>query len=355
MSASRRIEPRYHPRIDIGIPVMVERGGVRQEALLVNLSEGGALIRGIPAPGVGDTLDLAFSLPGQGARLHARGIVVRCACNEIAVEFDNPTDAATVPIRALVEARRALAWDGGAQLPRELAILYLPVIRCHAFRLARRFPSLVSVDDLVGVGFVALVEASRRFEPSTSTNFEAFARRRIRGAMLDELRRADPISRGMRQRKAEADAVAWRLTGLLGRPPDDEEVARQLDVSLEEYRACLMSVGARRPISIDDLDDQHDSLRLRVPGATTAIDPEADVEEGAARAESLRRVEAALAALPPRLRTVLDLYFGDELTMSAIGAVLGLTEGRISQLVSEGIDRVRVRFAQDRKSDAAKQ
>ncbi|MEZ4391396.1 MAG: FliA/WhiG family RNA polymerase sigma factor [Polyangiales bacterium] len=345
--SARRVEPRYYPRFDLPVPlpVVIDGGGGRHEARLVNLSEGGALARGAPALVVGEVVGLTFTLEPQGETLRTRAKVVRSVGSEVALIFDELAESAMASIRARFEALDPMAWDGGGPLPRELAVRFVPVIRRQAYRLARRLPASVSVEDLVGAGFVALVEASRRFDPSVGACFEAFALVRIRGAMLDELRGADPLSRGLRRRKVEVDAAAQRLTDVLGRAPDDAEIALHLDLSLEDYRACLAAVSARREVSLDELTEPRDSMRPRALIAAIASRPEADVEEGAGRAETLRRVETALAALPPRLRSVLEMYFGEELTMSDIGGVLGLTEGRISQLVSEGVGRLRARFA----------
>lgn len=338
-----RIEPRYYPRVALSVPVGIVAAALHHDATLVNLSEGGALVQGGPALAVDARVELAFSLSEQSAPLRVSGRVVRSSGAELAVVFDELAEAAMASIRAFVDSVDPMAWDGGGPLPRALAVRFIPVIRRQAHRLARRLPTSVDVEDLVGAGFVALVEASGRFDPTVGSSFSAYALMRIRGAMLDELRGADTVSRGMRRRKAEVDATAQRLTGVLGRPPDEAEIAHQLDLTLDDYRACLMAVSIGEERSLDELPER--TVAARSDAAEGIIDIAADAETVVDAAQRLERVEAALAAMPPRLKSVLEMYFGQELTMRDIGGVLGLTEGRISQLVREGLDRVRARVA----------
>jgi RNA polymerase sigma factor for flagellar operon FliA len=214
-------------------------------------------------------------------------------------------------------------------------VRFVPTIRRLAFSMSRRTGGRFPAEDLVGVGFLALVEAHVRFDATLGVAFDAYAALRIRGAMLDELRSVDPISRSARRFKRTRDDAVTRLGMKLERPPSQEEIASELNMSLDAYQASLAAVAVET-VSIDT-PREHDGAAWAQPLASEEPTP----EERALESESARRVECAVAALPPRLRQVLDMYFGENRTMRDIGAVLGVSESRISQLVTHAIGRVR--------------
>jgi RNA polymerase sigma factor FliA len=220
-------------------------------------------------------------------------------------------------------------------LPREIAVRYGPIIRRAAHRMARRLPSHVCVDDLVGAGFVGLVKAYRQYDAARCDRFEPYAELRIRGAMLDELRSHDPLPRDLRAMLRKANMATRGLQTQLGRTPTDAEVAGQISLPLETYRH-MRALTAFRSISIhvDANDDWEAPVEFDDP---SAIPP----DEELSKADLRRAVALAIEALPRRLRRVLELYYCDDLTMRDIGGLLGVTESRVCQLRAEAIKLLR--------------
>ena len=224
-------------------------------------------------------------------------------------------------------------------LPREIAVRFIPVIRKIASRLATRLPRHICVDDLTGAGFIGLVDAYRRFDPSVGKAFETFAEFRIRGAMLDELRQYDPLSRDLRKHVKRAGAATAQLHAQLGRAPREDELARELGLPIEQLRTYAARAEVGQSVSLDaGAEDGEPQTEV---GDAKSLPADEQLQESRAR----RKLEIALEALPPRLRQILDLYHGDDLTLRAIGGILGITESRVSQLHSEAVRRLKERCA----------
>lgn len=221
-------------------------------------------------------------------------------------------------------------------LPREIAVRFIPIIRQAAYRLARRLPPHVSIDDLIGAGFVGLVDAYRRYDASVCDRFEGYADVRIRGAMLDELRSYDPLSRDTRAFAHKTAAAVRTLEARHGRAPLEAEIAAELEMELDAYRQLAAKAHTGATVSLDGGDGDDGEPRLEVSDATaTAADDQIESER------SKHALTRAIEALPPRLRQVLELYYGDELTLRDIGNILGVTESRICQLHAEAVKRLR--------------
>jgi len=218
-------------------------------------------------------------------------------------------------------------------LPRDIALRFVPVIRQAALRVARRLPSHVSVDDLIGAGYVGLVDAYRRFDPTRCDRFEPYAEVRIKGAMLDELRSYDPLSRDLRALATRTANARRRLENQLGRRPNDAELATELGLSLETYQtqAARMAVGPT--VSVDDENG------VELPDSSCG----ADAALGDAQLRG--SLSHAVATLPDRLREVIQLYYGGELTLREIGERMGVTESRVCQLHADAVRRLRAQFA----------
>ena len=208
---------------------------------------------------------------------------------------------------------------------------HIEIARRISMRMARRCPDWVAREDLIAAGMLGLTEAAERYDSTRNEPFLAFAEKRIRGAVLDELRRGDIMPRRARQMARKIGTTIQELEKTTGRSPSDEEVAKALGVSLEDYRKDLehlvhVTVGA-----LDQADDTSPQL------AADDSSPEA----GAARQQALSRVRNALPKLDQRDLLVLGLYYNEELTYHEIAQVLGVTTSRVCQLHGRAISRLR--------------
>jgi RNA polymerase sigma factor for flagellar operon FliA len=225
---------------------------------------------------------------------------------------------------AEVRARRTL--DRGAYER------YLPLVRRTAMRLARRVPATITVADLVGYGWVGLMEAYQRSDPKMPhEEFEAYALYRVRGAMLDYLRSLDPATRDLRKASRRVTCAIRDLSGNLGHEPEEAEIAGALNLDVAAYRTLLEKIAAAgmarlELIDVDDLD------------VTNAGD---SVEDEVGKRQLGEAVAGAIDTLPPKLIQVLALYYQEGCTLKQIGMVLGVTESRVSQLHTEAIHRLR--------------
>jgi RNA polymerase sigma factor for flagellar operon FliA len=209
---------------------------------------------------------------------------------------------------------------------------FLPMVRRAAIRLGRRVPRHISVADLVGYGWVGLMEAYRRADPTMPPDeFEAYASYRVRGAMLDYLRTLDPATRDLRRVSRRLTETISELTTKKGRAPEEEEIAEGLGVDIEEYRVLLQRIATGGMARLELLDLDH----LEVEGTSDGVD------EAVSKRQLGAAVADAIEHLPPKLQQVLALYYQEDCTLREIGSVLGLTESRISQLHSEAMHRLR--------------
>jgi RNA polymerase sigma factor for flagellar operon FliA len=210
---------------------------------------------------------------------------------------------------------------------------YYHVIEKVAKRLACRLPASTELADLISAGAMGLLEAAGRFDPTRGESFEAFARIRIKGAMLDDIRVRDSMSRDMRRAAKKIGRSTNQLTQSLGRPPTEDEVADHVGVSLDELQARRAQLAGARVVALEDAGAD---LLDRVPDHNAA-----DPQEVVARRELLDRLAAHIAALPLRMQQVLSLYYRESLSLREIGAVLGVSECRVCQIHGEATRRLR--------------
>lgn len=212
------------------------------------------------------------------------------------------------------------------------------LVKTMAQRLAQRLPSQVEMNELKSVGIMGLIDAAGRYKPSTGVPFEAFARRRVHGAMLDALRDLDWAPRSLRKLRRAIDAAIAELRHELGREPEKTEVARAMDLSAEEYVRAVDQVRSLELGTLHQLD------ATRSDGASLldlCVDPADGPEVQFHQAELKHHLAAAVRELPERQRQVLALYYQQELTMAEIGEEIGVCESRVSQLRSLAISRLR--------------
>jgi len=212
------------------------------------------------------------------------------------------------------------------------------LVKRIAYHLMSRLPSSVQVEDLIQAGMVGLLEAARQYDHSQGASFETYAGIRIRGAMLDELRRYDWTPRSV-HRKARDVAEAMRvIEARTGRDARDAEVAEYLGLSLSEYHQVLQDALSSRVFSIEELLEAGDSA---LDGCADSAAPPIEVLTQSGFAEALAD---AISGLPEREKLVISLYYEEELNLREIGEVLGVSESRVCQIQSQAMLRLRARM-----------
>ena len=218
------------------------------------------------------------------------------------------------------------------QAPLLDAASYLPFVRKVASRVARRLPDTVNMDDLVSAGTVGLLEALSRYQHDSKRSFETYAEFRVKGAIMDELRRNDPVNRAARRARNRINAKAIQLTAKYGRPPEAEEVARALNTTVADYQDKLSKFEAIGVVTVD-------------PATIEAEAREENQEELLGKKELVALVFSELQQLPEKEQLVMNLYFVEELGQAQIADVLGVSNSRVSQILSEVTRRLRKRCA----------
>ncbi|QKZ03637.1 RNA polymerase sigma factor FliA [Pseudomonas eucalypticola] len=225
----------------------------------------------------------------------------------------------------------------------ELIERYAPLVKRIAYHLLARLPASVQVEDLIQAGMIGLLEVSTKYDSTKGASFETYAGIRIRGAMLDEVRKGDWAPRSVhRNTRMVSDAIR-AIEAKTGRDAKDHEVAAELQLSLDDYYAILNDTLGSRLFSFDDLlQDGGEHEGLHEDGASAGLEPSRDLEDERFQAA----LADAIANLPERERLVLALYYDEELNLKEIGEVLGVSESRVSQLHSQCAARLRSRLGE---------
>jgi len=229
--------------------------------------------------------------------------------------------------------------------PAEVVERHGELVRRIAHHLAARLPASVEIDDLVQAGMLGLIEAARNFQSDQGAAFETYASIRIRGAMIDEIRRGDWVPRSVHRRYRDLVAATREVEQRTGQPATAQQVAAELGVSLDEYHAMVENSARGQLVSLDAHMDEHDG-EARVASRGTAT-PERAFEQSAFR----DALAEAIAGLPERERLVLSLYYEQELNLREIGAVLGVSESRVCQIHGQAAVRLRARLADWHRDD----
>ena len=230
------------------------------------------------------------------------------------------------------------------QLDRDALIRqHVPLVRRIALHMIAKLPPNVELDDLIHVGMIGLAEALSRFESEQGVQFDTFASQRIRGAMLDELREGDWMSRSSRKSQKDIEHALNRLEQRLGRSPQESEIAAELGMALDDYQSLLGKVRGTQLVYLEDIgggdaDGSDDYLDRHV--ADAGADPFALLRDQRLR---LALVDA-IKNLPEREQYVMGMYYEHDMNLKEIAAVLGVTESRVCQLHSQAIARLRTKM-----------
>lgn len=216
----------------------------------------------------------------------------------------------------------------------------MPLVRRIAYHMITRLPASVDVDDLIQVGLMGLMEAARNFDTEAGVQFETYASQRIRGAMLDELRSADWLSRQARRNMREIESTVHRIEHQLGRAASEGEIAEALGVALSDYQAMLSEARGHQLVHYEDFADDEDNDQLD----QYAADDKANPLDMLSDQRFKQQLIDAIAQLPEREQLLMALYYDEELNLKEIGAVLGVTESRVCQLHSQAVARLRARL-----------
>ncbi len=232
--------------------------------------------------------------------------------------------------------RRYAKSGHGSTLENNLIEQYIPLVKAVVGRLAMTLPAHVNSDDLHSAGLIGLLNAVRRFNPNSGTSFETYARVRIRGAVFDELRRLDWVPRSVHDKAKKVEKAIQQLTQSSGAIPRDIEVARALNLSLDDYYDLLEEVRPASYVCLDSVSGNDGET-----GANThdviADDAQIDPEHGAAIKEMADLIGARLKQLPEVQRKVLALYYFEDLRLREIAEAFGVTESRICQIHAQAI------------------
>ena len=223
-----------------------------------------------------------------------------------------------------------------------LVVAYSPLVKYVAGRMAAGLPAHVDEADLISYGLVGLIAAIERFDLSREIRFETYAITRVRGAILDELRALDWVPRSVRARAREIERAHAKLEAKLQRVPTDEEISKEIGLTVDEFRDALLAIANSSVTALDELwavsDASGDSVSLldTLPDQT-APNPEAIVDAN----ELKDRIADAISRLPEREKLVIALYYYENLTLREIGEVLRVTESRVSQLHTKAVLRLK--------------
>jgi len=242
----------------------------------------------------------------------------------------------------------AAGWEAYAQtrdpaLRESLLLSYLPLVKRIAGHLVGSLPRCVRLQDLISSGVLGLLSSVENYNPDMGTKFETYASNRIRGAMVDGLRELDWVPRSIRQKARQVEKTFEGLACRLGRIPNDEEAAHEMNLSVEEYYKLLEEVNITTLLSLDDTfwNSRGDKASL---ADVTADDQEKTADERVEEAELRECMVEFLKELPEQEKLVIALYYYEELTLKEIGEIMGLTESRVSQIHTRAILDLRARL-----------
>lgn len=222
----------------------------------------------------------------------------------------------------------------------ELVRKHAPLVKRIAYHLMSRLPPTVQIDDLVQSGMIGLLEAARNYDAAQGASFETYAGIRIRGSMLDEIRKGDWAPRSLHRKVREIAKAVADIEAEFGRDARDAEVAARLGMDLNQYYQALQDASSHRVFSFEDLPTKDE---LMSEGLTEKIPEPLEHVESELFKEALAQ---AIASLPERERLVMSLYYKEELNLRETGEVLGVSESRVCQIHSQALIRLKARMVE---------
>ncbi|MDH3220866.1 MAG: RNA polymerase sigma factor FliA [Gammaproteobacteria bacterium] len=218
-------------------------------------------------------------------------------------------------------------------------VRHASLVKRIAYHLLNRLPPTVQIDDLIQAGMVGLLEAASNFDPEMGASFETFAGIRIRGSMIDEIRRSDWTPRSVHRKFRSVSEAIRRIENETGEDARDVDVAAALGISISEYHQILIDSSSSRIYSIDTLEENaQDSSMPSAAGRTP--------EEALSDDEYQRQLAESIRQLPDKEQLVMSLYYDDELNFREIGEILEVTESRICQLHGQALLRIKSRMSE---------
>ncbi len=215
---------------------------------------------------------------------------------------------------------------------------HAPLVKRIAHHLIARLPSNVQVDDLIQAGMMGLLEASKKYEASKGAAFETYAGIRIRGSMMDEVRKGDWVPRSVHRNSRRISEAIKKIEDREGRDAQDEEIAHELEMTLDEYFSCLKDSNGGKLFSYEELSEQGDVVSDTLVGDTSS--PDRSFQDASFKSHLANEIDT----LPERERLVLSLYYEEELNLKEIGLILSVSESRVSQIHSQAAIRLRSRM-----------
>lgn len=222
----------------------------------------------------------------------------------------------------------------------DMVLQYVPLVRKIARGLPLQMPAVFDFDDAVGFGTCGLIEAVKRYDPERHQSFAGYAAQRIRGAIIDAFRRLDWQTRSMRQRSRDLQRTQSSLESSLGRTPTELELAATLGIDRDQVRESR-AVSRWVTVSLNRLLDTDADGDAFMGAERPQREEEDDITAELDEQELRRDLALAVQQLPERERVIINLYYGDSLTMREVAAVLGVSETRVSQIHSRAVDRLR--------------
>ncbi len=222
---------------------------------------------------------------------------------------------------------------------------YSVLVKRIAHHLLGRLPPSVQVEDLIQAGMIGLIEAQQNYDGTKGASFETYAGIRIRGAMLDDMRKGDWVPRSVHKNNREINQAIAELEGILNRDPNDSEVAAHLGMTLAQYHGALNDINCSKLVGIEDLGVSDDVI------SPADESDNSNPFKGVADESFRKALVESIKQLPEREALVLSLYYDEELNLKEIGDVLGVSESRVSQILSQAMQRLRTKLSAWTKND----